>query len=471
MKHYQAVVVGGGIVGAGIFRDLSLHGINTLLIDKNDFSSQTSQKSSKMLHGGIRYLENMDFKLVFEALHEKNIWLKMTPHLTREVPLHLPVYKDSKRPLWMIHVGLFIYDLLSKFKNSPFKIKNAHETLESIPQLKAIDLRGSGVYFDGIMDDAKITLEVIYDGLFEKNAEAKSYMELLDVNISEGLNILKVRDITNNTIEQISCDQIIYALGPHTDAFLKKIAVYRWQNVLLPSKGSHLWIASRDLPIKFPIVITTKDNRVIFVIPHEDFVLVGTTEVEMDGDFDNVIASESEINYLLQAIQDYFPTLNLDRSHIISTFAGIRPLIKEDGADRGKTSREHKIFQPLEQTYVIAGGKYTTFRIMGVEITKEICHKHGIAYNEDLSLNPLRQKSIVLPFNWKLPTQEELITICKKEFPTTFQDLVQRRLSISNRRMWQLRAPETNFDQYFSANLLELSKYIKMTADDIKSFL
>ena len=143
MKHYKSVVIGGGIVGAGIFRDLAVHGVETLLIEKKDFSSQTSERSSKMLHGGIRYLENMDFALVFEALHEKNLWLKLTPHLAQEVPFYLPVFKDSKRPLWMIRIGMFLYDFLSSFQNTPFKIKSAKEVSAEIPELKTTGLSGA----------------------------------------------------------------------------------------------------------------------------------------------------------------------------------------------------------------------------------------------------------------------------------------------------------------------------------------
>jgi glycerol-3-phosphate dehydrogenase len=157
---FKTVIVGGGIVGAGIFRDLVLNGVEALLLDAGDFSSQTSERSSKMLHGGIRYLENLDFPLIFEALHEKNLWLKLTPHLTREVPFYLPVYKDAKRPLWMIRIGLYLYDALSSFKNSPFSMKSKEETLKDIIGLNPEGLTGAGVYYDGIMD-AKITLEVM----------------------------------------------------------------------------------------------------------------------------------------------------------------------------------------------------------------------------------------------------------------------------------------------------------------------
>ncbi len=477
MKHYKAVVIGGGIVGAGIFRDLALHGVETLLIEKKDFSSQTSERSSKMLHGGIRYLENMDFALVFEALHEKNLWLKLTPHLTAEAPFYLPVFKDSKRPLWMIRIGIYLYDLLSSFKNSPHQLKNKKETLEDIANLKEHELKGAGVYYDAIMDDAKITLEVIFDGLKEKCASALNYTEVLNVRKHDGKNIISCKNTLTNESFEVSADQVVFALGPFTDRFLRTIPMYHWQNVLLPSKGTHLWISSKDLPLKHPIVMTPKsekgknEDRVIFVIPHEGQVLVGTTEVAYHGDYFDVKPSEPEITYLLNSLNDYFPTLNLNHSHILASFAGIRPLVKEgNGGDLGKTSREHKIFQPMSDTYVIAGGKYTTFRVMGQDITRDICHKYHFAYNNEHSIRPLRQRSVVNPFKWIVPRREELIQICETEMPKTFEDLLHRRLSIASRKMWDLRANGVDFNQYFLGHLLVLKKYLKITEEDIRNF-
>lgn len=469
--HYKVVVVGGGIVGAGIFRDLALHGLDCLLIEKKDFSSQTSERSSKMLHGGIRYLENMDFALVFEALHEKNLWLRLTPHLTREVPFYLPVFSDAKRPLWMIRIGMFLYDFLSSFENTPHRIFGASDVLKTIPILKSRGLRGAGVYYDGIMDDAKITLEVIYDALKEKCAKAQTYSEVVSVVKMDGNNVIHCKDQITGAESFVTSDQVIYALGPFTDHFLSSIPMYHWQNVLLPSKGSHLWIAAADLPLKNPIVMTTKDDRVIFVIPHGDQILVGTTEVPCNGEYFDIGPTEAEIDYLLSALNDYFPKLSLGRQHILSTFAGIRPLIKESGDDnRGKTSREHKIFQPMSDTYVIAGGKYTTFRVIGQDITKDICHKYGKSYNNNLTLAPLRQPSVVLPFEWKIPSRDELIAICEKEAPKTFQDLVYRRLSIPSRKSWQLRAGGVDFDQYFLSHMDVLKKYLTIVKEDLDNF-
>lgn len=476
MKTYKTVVVGGGIVGAGIFRDLTLNGVETLLIEKKDFSSQTSERSSKMLHGGIRYLENFDFALVFEALHEKNLWLKLTPHLARESAFYLPVYKDAKRPLWMITLGLFLYDLLSSFKNSPFKVRNSEEVLQDIPGLKKSGLTGAGVYYDGIMDDAKITLEVIYDALKEPHAHAMNYTEVVKTELQQNKTILHCKNTLTSEEFKIQAEQVVYALGPFTDQFLNANPIYNWKNILLPSKGSHLWISEKDLPLKYPIVMTPKsqkknEDRVIFVIPHGDQILVGTTEVPVEGNFFDVSPSPAEINYLLDALNDYFPDIHLNHTNILSSFAGIRPLVREgNDSDRGKTSREHKIFQPLSHTYVIAGGKYTTFRVMGQDITREICHKYGHSYNEDLSLVPLRQRSVVLPFEWKLPTQSDLALICESELPKTFQDLIQRRLGIPSKKAWIQKNPEVDFDTFFLSHLVLLRRYLTVSEQDILNY-
>lgn len=473
--HYKTVIVGGGIVGAGIFRDLAMNGVETLLIDAGDFSSQTSERSSKMLHGGIRYLENMDFPLVFEALHEKNLWLKLTPHLAKEVPFYLPVYSDAKRPLWMIRIGLYLYDLLSSFKNSPFSMKSKNECIKDIPGLNPDGLSGAGVYYDGIMDDAKITLEVIYDGLKEKNTYARNHTKVTHVKRINNKTTLTLKDTINGQEFTVIADQVVYALGPFTDTFLKQFPFYNWKDVLLPSKGSHVWISAKDFPLTHSLVMTPQDefgDRVIFVIPHGEKILIGTTEVPNKDDLFHVNPSEEEISYLLKNLNLYFPNFKLGKEHIIGSFAGIRPLVKEDSnsSDRGKTSREHKIYQPCSDTYVIAGGKYTTFRVMGQEITQKICHHFKKSFNKDKTETPLRKRSIVAPFEWHLPTAEELIEICETEMPRTFDDLVKRRLSVASRKIWSAKT-SVSFDEYFNTHQAILKKYLNFNSDDLKNFL
>lgn len=476
--HYNCVVVGGGIVGAGIFRDLALNGTETLLVDAGDFSSQTSQASSKMLHGGIRYLENMDFKLVFEALHEKNLWLKLAPHIAKERPFYLPVYNNSKRPLWMIRAGLFLYDALSTFKNSKFKIKSKSETLHDIKGLNPEGLKGAGLYYDGIMDDAKLTLEVIYDGLKAKHTEALNYTEVIDAKVKEKKTILTLADKLTGEKKEITATHVVYALGPFTDMFLKRFPQYHWNDVLLPSKGSHIWISKKDLPLEYPLVMTPHDeygDRVIFIVPHQHKVLIGTTELQYNGDLFNVKINDEEINYLLKNLNSYFPKYKITREHILASFSGIRPLAKEDAHsnDRSKTSREHKIYRPAHDTYVIVGGKYTTFRVMGQSISQEISHKNRKSYNPDKSQEPLRQISVINSFDWHCPNEEELVEIMRTELPRTFNDLVSRRLSIISKRAWN-DINEVSFDDYFlekSALIAsEMGLDLEQLRENIRSF-
>ena len=432
MKQYEVVIVGGGINGCGLLRDLGLNGVSTLLIEKGDFSSQTSQGSSKMLHGGIRYLENADFALVQEALEEKNLWLKLTPHLCFERDFYLPLYNYSKYAPWMLGAGLFLYDFLSHFQNKRWGMLNPSETLKKIPSLDPKDLKGAGKYYDGIVDDAKLTLECLYDGLLEPNTEALSYHTVTHTKkVEDGYEVTFEKNDSSHA-ETVKAKFLVFTTGPFTDILLPRLGI-PWTPQLLPSKGIHLWLKEGSIDAKGSVVLTTKDNRVVFVIPQRDSILVGTTETPVDQEMFNIKATEKEVDYLLNVLRQYFPNAELTKDSIISTFAGIRPLVREEGGDesRGKTSRFHKIFRPDSHTYVMLGGKYTTFRRMNQELASEIVPRLGKRYQPNLTLNPLRQKSVMPTFGERPTLTLEMVkTIIKTEKVTTFEDLVKRRLSL-----------------------------------------
>lgn len=422
------LIIGGGIAGAGVFRDLALHGIPCALIDKKDFTSQTSQSSSKMLHGGIRYLENLDFHLVWEALHEKNLWLELAPHLTYPEKFYLPVYNDALRPLWMVRMGLFLYDALSSFKNIPHEVANVEKTLERFPYLKSQGLTGAGVYSDAVMDDAKITLECIYDGLLEDNTFACNHTSIVSAQKKGQSYLVTLRDELKGHERQIETDHLIFTTGPFTDKLLNELNLFTWKPKLMLSRGSHLWFDNNMLKANGPMVLTPKDGRVIFVIPQKDKTLVGTTEVPGSATFDQSPSNE-EKEYLYQNLRDYFPKAEVGDDALLGQFAGVRPLVKEDpDANLGKVARNHKVYQPLENTYVLLGGKYTTFRVMAQDVVSPLLHKMGLAYRSDLSERPLRKRSRVLPWqNFEL--NDQLIRdILDEEFPKTMDDLLYRRL-------------------------------------------
>jgi glycerol-3-phosphate dehydrogenase len=432
MKEYDVVIVGGGINGCGLLRDLALNGVKALLLDKGDFSSQTSQASSKMLHGGIRYLENFDFGLVQEALGEKNLWLKLTPHLCFEREFYLPLYKYSKYATWMLRCALELYDFLSHFQNRPHGMLNPEETLKTLPSLDPKGLKGAGKYYDGIVDDAKLSLECLYDALLEPQVEALNYHEVVSTTqTSEGYELV-IEDRFNPKSETIKAKFLVFTTGPFTDILLPKLGI-PWTPQLVPSKGIHLWLKSDAIDVKGSVVLTTKDNRVVFVIPQRDAILVGTTETPIDQDIFDIKATQHEVEYLLSVLDQYFPNSNLTQASIISTFAGVRPLAREEGSggSLGKVSRHHKIYRPTAHSYVMIGGKYTTFRKMTQELAQEIVPRLGLRYKPNLTLNALRQHSIMPTFG-KQPklTIEMVKKIIKTEKVKTFEDLVIRRLSL-----------------------------------------
>lgn len=427
-KEHEVLVVGGGIAGAGVFRDLSLHGVSTLLIDKQDFTSQTSQSSSKMLHGGIRYLENLDFALVWEALHEKNLWLRLAPHLSYPEEFYLPVYKDGLRPLWMVRIGLLLYDALSSFHNLPSRGVNAKETLKVIPKLNPDQLTGAGVYSDAVMDDAKITLECIYDGLCSPKSYACNHTGLEEIRKTpEGYESL-IKDELSGKTRLIKSKKVIFTTGPFTDKLLDRLKLFPWTPKLKLSRGSHLWFANEMLELKNPMVLTPKDGRVIFVIPQKGKTLVGTTEVKGEAKF-NQEPSEEEVQYLFKNLKEFFPKAEISERFLLGKFAGVRPLVMEDGGESlGQVARNHKVYQPQENAYVLMGGKYTTFRVMAMDVVKPLLNKMGRPYLGHLSTLPLRRPSIVKPWEQVTLNEELLKEIILKEFPKTTTDLIHRRL-------------------------------------------
>jgi glycerol-3-phosphate dehydrogenase len=437
-KEYNTLIIGGGIVGAGLFRDLALHHVSTLLVDQADFMSQTSSASSKMLHGGIRYLENLDFHLVHEALTEKNLWIKMAPHLCYEDAFHMPIYDESKYPLWTYRIGLNLYDFLSFYKNSPHQVLNKTKVLERMPDLKADHLTGAGVYYDAIMDDTKMGLECIYDGMLEEEAHAKNYLKLISFRKENGLFISTLVDVITNQQYEVKSKHLVFTTGPFTDQLMGELKNSFWKNTLAPSKGIHLWLKKECLRLEHPVILQTKDNRVVFVIPRNNSILVGTTETKPDANFFNIKASAADISYLIGILKYFFPQIKLNDQSILGSYAGIRPLVKEH-ADKNlsKVSREHKVFTPMKGLYSILGGKYTTFRVMVQGVAERIVTENHISYDNNKTLSPLRQHSVVPSFGKTLITDNMIEQIIQKEFIRTSEDIFDRRIGLQSSFEWK----------------------------------
>ncbi len=428
-KHHKVVIVGGGIVGASILRTLALHGIDCLLINKGDFSSQTSSRSSKMLHGGIRYLESFDFSLVHEALREKNLWLDLAPHLAYEAKFHLPVYRDFKYPLLGYRAALAIYDTLSLFKNSPHKILNAPAALQEIPELRQEGLTGAGIYYDAIVDDSKLCLENIYDACLEPNAKALSYCELVKCTEDRGRYVLEIKDQLQGDQFSVSAEHLIFATGPFSDRLLKKLDIRPNSAFILPSKGIHLWLKKESLDIKNPLVLQTKDGRVVFIMPQQEAILVGTTETllsEHDEIYDIEVTQE-DIEYLLLQLKEFFPQTKISEENIITSYAGVRPLVRSH-KNMNKTSRKERLVELGNKMHLLIGGKLTTFRTMVFPLVKKILKEESSEFDPHLTANPFRQQSLVLPFKAANIDRDLLYAIITQEKVRTLEDLKERRL-------------------------------------------
>lgn len=307
--------------------------------------------------------------------------------------------------------------------------------LKKIPALRQEGLKASGMYFDGIVDDAKLTLECIYDALLEPGIEAYNYHEVVAVDSFSDHHIVTYQNCFTKESFKIKASFVVYTTGPFTDKLLPQLGL-DWSEKMLTSKGIHLWITKESLEIEGSVVLTTPDGRVIFVIPQREAILVGTTETKVNEEMFNISATPSEVTYLLGVLKEYFPNSQITESNIISTFAGVRPLVKEEGSNesRGKTSRFHQIFRPTHHSYALLGGKYTTFRKMTQELAQELVPRLGLPYTPDRTLNPLRQHSLFPTFGKKPQLTLELVKrIIKEEKVVTFEDLVKRRLSMLNR--------------------------------------
>lgn len=386
LEYYDVLVVGGGIIGASIYNELSLHGIKCLLLEKYTFGSQTSSASSKMLHGGLRYLESFDFDLVYESLTERNLWTKILPSFVQKKMFHFPIFKNSRVGKFKLRLGIILYYLFSKEFNLKNIFSTPKEILSLIPLLRSGDLLGAFNYHDAIMDDKKIVEEII------KKTPSLSFAQ-------ENAEYQHIFDFKNKTFlvqynqKKILCKHIVFALGPFTDHVLKKEKFINWNPIIVQSRGAHLWISKKDLPIEEPVVYQTHDERVLFFIPHENKILIGTTDQLFNDYPGNIAITNEEKNYLLSYIKEVFPDSHITQDHIMSSIAGVRPLVRDgNNQETKKISRKHALFIPHSHISVIAGGKYTTFRIMSQDVVKRICSQENISYKEHLFIEQFQKR-------------------------------------------------------------------------------
>ena len=359
---FDVLIIGGGITGAGTARDAAMRGLSVALVEKGDFGSGTSSRSSRLIHGGVRYLEHGQVHMVRESSRERAILLEIAPHLVKRLRFTWPVYKGARIPRWKLSLGLSVYDRLAGYSRLWHHDKlDVREVLENEPALNPKGLVGGASYFDAATDDSRLTLANILSAR-EYGAEAANYVRAVKVNPGKP-NGVRVRDELTSVEFDIRARIVVDATGPWaTGGATKK------------SRGTHIAL-SRDLVNNREAltVLSPVDERVMFILPSEKFTIIGTTDTWTDESPDDVRATSGEIDYLLRSAREYFPEHYLSADHVTSAWAGLRPLVAT--STRGTPtaiSREHRIIRDKSGTVRVSGGKMTTYRSMAAEIGDEI---------------------------------------------------------------------------------------------------
>ncbi|MBR9998679.1 MAG: glycerol-3-phosphate dehydrogenase/oxidase [Cyclobacteriaceae bacterium] len=374
-NRYDLVIIGGGITGAGIALDAVSRGMKVALVEKNDFASGTSSKSTKLVHGGLRYLKQFHFMMVAEIGNERRIVHNIAPHLVLPEKMLLPVMKDSTMGKLTISMGLMIYDLFAGVKGADKRtMLSKRKTLAAEPLLPIDKTIGGGLYAEYRTDDARLTIEIIKTAR-SFGAEMLNYAEVEDFIYEEG-EVKGVACFDHITRENfvILAKEVVNAAGPWVDD-LRKLNHSYLDKRLHITKGIHLVFPHKKLPVNQSLYFEIGDGRMIFIIPRDEITYVGTTDTDYTGDRDNVQVTKQDAAYLIAAVNNLFPSINLNLNDVHSSWAGLRPLIAEEGKLVSEISRKDEIFVSLTGLISIAGGKLTGYRKMAEKVVDMIARK------------------------------------------------------------------------------------------------
>lgn len=380
-ERFDLLIIGGGITGAGIALDAAARGMKTALVEMQDFAAGTSSRSTKLIHGGLRYLKNLEVKLVAEVGKERAIVYENGPHVTKPEWMLLPIYKGGTFGRFSTSFGLFLYDLLARVaKMERRTMLTIQETLEKVPHLKTDGLIGGGYYVEYRTDDARLTIEVL-KAAFDKGAVPINYMKaerlLYDSNRVRGIVALDQR--TGEKLE-IKAAKVVNASGPWVDRIREMDHSKKGKTMQL-TKGVHIVIDQSRFPLKQAIYFDTDDKRMLFAIPRDGKTYIGTTDTFYNRDPIDPYMTIKDRDYLLSAINNMFPELQLAGTDIESSWAGVRPLILEEGKDPSEISRKDEIWESESGLITIAGGKLTGYRKMAETIVDLLAKKYKIEEN------------------------------------------------------------------------------------------
>ena len=377
-ETFDLLIIGGGITGAGIALDAASRGLKVVLVEQNDFASGTSSKSTKLIHGGLRYLKQFDFWLVKEVGSERAILHQLAPHLVVPDKMILPIIENGTYGSWLTSVGLKIYDILANVEGDDKRLMlDKEEALIKEPLLPEAILEGAGFYAEYRTDDARLTIEVLKTAVRHK---------ALALNYTEVTSFLRQNDLVSGAVVydrlskkefSIKAQYVVNATGPWVDDVREHMDMVSNRSKRLQlTKGVHLVFPYDKLPVKQSVYFDVPDGRMMFAIPRGRVTYVGTTDTKFEKEPETVKAELVDALYLVNAVNNMFPDINLQQEDIISSWAGLRPLIYEEGKSAGELSRKDEIFESDSGLISIAGGKLTGYRKMAERIV-DLIEKRG----------------------------------------------------------------------------------------------
>lgn len=374
----DVLIVGGGVTGAGAARDAALRGLRVALVERSDYASGTSSRSSKLVHGGLRYLEQGDVGLVFEAVRERQRLMTLAPHLAHPLPFIVPVFDDSRHSVLVLDIGLTIYDMLAAgsgvIRHRAMRRKGL---LACEPLLQSARLRGGVRYFDAMTNDCRLVLANVRDAVAH-GATVVSRVSWVGTEIDERgpagrLASVRLRDHRTDTEFEVRPKVVIMATGAWTDETRAAWAGAPPERPMMrPSKGVHIVVPRKRLPLAQAVMMTAADGRVVFALPWRHATVIGTTDTAYHGDLAHPRTTTDDADYLLATANSHFEPAggDLAREDVLSSWAGIRPLAigtRDDGENTYNTSREHVVQSDGRGLVIVTGGKLTTFRVMAAE--------------------------------------------------------------------------------------------------------
>ncbi len=383
-KIFDLVIIGGGITGAGIALDAASRGLSVLLLEKDDFASGTSSRSTKLIHGGLRYLKQLEFNLVRQVGKERAILYQNAKHLVRPEPMLLPIIEGGSLGKRSTKLGLWIYEFLAGVPlNEQKRMLNSNECIQAEPLLEKAIIRGGALYIEYRTDDARLTISVLKTAI-KLGAKAVNHVSVIDLIYDNGkIKGVRVQEKSSNEEFQILARTVVNAAGPWVDEIRLKEGPLVGKQLHL-TQGIHIVVQHKKFALKQAVYFDSSDKRMIFAIPRDGCTYIGTTDTNFVGDKNSPQVSVTDVRYLLETCNRIFPNVHLSQNDVISSWIGLRPLIHEDGKSPSELSRKDELFTSPSGLISIAGGKLTGYRLMAKRVVDLVA----------LKINSIERRSI-----------------------------------------------------------------------------